>query len=309
VSWQIDRILVAGLLVMATVLVSACASQPSPEEPDLADDQLENTRRTARAAFDGRRYRQAAGLYQDTLNLALARDDLDAIIDARYNLAIALLNNGEYARALEVITQARAELQRAGQRPGMDLLLVDATLLYRNERLDDAWVVTDSLLSLSPPVSEEVAQSTWFLRGLMAQQRADGEALVESIQQLTGARQPLARADYQELVGYQQMAERDYDAALGSFDRASDLRSTTGDYRGMVRSLAMAGEASAAAGNNRRAADFFLRAGRSAALGGDRQARDYLRRAQTMATAAGDTETADEAGAFLEDLESESSQR
>lgn len=298
-SLRINRVVPA----CALLLVTACASQPGPEEPELADGQLENTRRTARAAFDGGRYRQAAGLYQATLNLALARDDLDAIIDARYNLAVALLNNGEYLRALEVITQAKAELQRAGQRPGMDLLLVEATLLYRNERFDDAWIVTNSLLSLSPPMSKDVAQSTWFLRGLIAQQRADGEGLASSIQQLAGARQPLVRADYQELVGYQQMATRDYTAALVNFDQAADLRGTTGDYRGMVRTLAMAGEAAAAAGSKGRAADFFLRAGRSAALGGDSKADDYLRRAQTMATAAGDTETAAEAKEFLEDIE------
>ena len=109
---RIDGMVLAGVLVLLVLLAAACASQPAPQESDLAVDQLENTRRTARAAFDGRQYRQAAGLYQDTLNLALARDDLDAIIDARYNLAVALLNSGESARALEVITQAKAELQR-----------------------------------------------------------------------------------------------------------------------------------------------------------------------------------------------------
>jgi hypothetical protein len=186
----------------------------------------------------------------------------------------------------------------------MDLLLLEATLLYRNGRVDEAWRVTESLLSLSPPVSADVARSTWFLRGLIAVRRQDDEVLSSAVERLRGARGALSRADYLELVGYQNLDRLDYADALVNFDLAAELRSVLGDYRGMIRTLAMAGQAAASEGDRGKASDYYLRAGRSAALSNDDRAPELLRRAQVLGTDAGRSATAAEAREYLESLSS-----
>ena len=82
------------------------------------------------------------------------------------------------------------------------------------------------------------------------------------------------------------------------------LRSAALDYRGTVRALAKAGDASEAAGLLSQASVHYLRAGRSALHQGARaRARTLLTRARTLADQTGDAETAREAQLYLTLLE------
>lgn len=280
------------------VLLAACANQP-PIEDDKPAAPYDVTSRAARAAFDAGRYRQSVDLYTQSLDQALAGDNQAGIVTARYNLAVALLNNGKYGEALQAITQARAELERSGLQPGSDLLLAEATLLYHNGDLDSAWQMTERLLSLSPPISPETADATWFLQGLIAFPRQQSAELAAASQHLAIARDPLGTADYQELLGYQSYLQQDYAQAVTRFDYASVLRNGAGNYRGMARALAMAGDASTAAGNKPAAANYFLRAGRSAAVRHQPEAEDWLKQARKLARDSGESEIAQEAAEYL----------
>jgi uncharacterized protein HemY len=103
------------------------------------------------------------------------------------------------------------------------------------------------------------------------------------------------RADHAELRGYLAIAEHNWPAAVQAFNTAASLRRESLDYVSMGRALALAGAAAERSGQQRLAAVFYLRAGRSAAqLGRKQEAVHWLMQAQSLARQAGDDRTLQE---------------
>ena len=95
------RLLLA--VVFVACLLGGCASATKVDDAPVRDDTLERYNRSARQAFDQGSFEQAAALYRKALDRATMRDDFEAIADARYNLAICLINQGALEEALAVI--------------------------------------------------------------------------------------------------------------------------------------------------------------------------------------------------------------
>jgi hypothetical protein len=166
--------------------------------------------------------------------------------------------------ARTVIDAAKAELTRAEEAGPAYLLLLEATLLYRTGQAPAAWSLSEQLLASAPAAEPEVSAKAYFLRGLLATERADTARLREVIASLEHASRPELRADHAELRGYLALAERDWEAAVQAFDTAAELRRVSLDYPSMARALTKAGEAAERNGRQQVAAVFYLRAGRSA---------------------------------------------
>ena len=99
------------------------------------------------------------------------------------------------------------------------------------------------------------------------------------------------------------MMERGWNEAVLAFDEAAALSRQILDYRGMVKVLAKAGEASERAGRLVPASRRYLRAGQSAALQGNaEQARMWLTRAALLAEQGGEKNIAREANFQLAQL-------
>jgi uncharacterized protein HemY len=186
----------------------------------------------------------------------------------------------------------------------LDFLLLEATILHRRGDLDQAWQITDQILSRQIEASSAVGSKTHFLRGLMASERGDMTQLRAEITALGQPEQSRLRADRQELVGRLAMAEQNWDTAIEAFDSASNLRRETLDYRGMVRVVVLAGEASQKAGRTREAAIYYLRAGRSAFWQDEfDDARQWLNQSARLATSAGEDQILQEARNLLQQIE------
>ncbi|MGI9334418.1 MAG: hypothetical protein ACR2RL_14820 [Gammaproteobacteria bacterium] len=295
---------VAVAVVLGGVFLGGCGSNAPVPDPAPADEAQARVGGAARAAFEQGRFEQASALYAEVLELAYARDDLNAIVDAQFNAALSDTELGRYDAALERVRLAKAELARGAQAVPADLLLLEATVLYRQGQSAGAWRVTEQMFAASAAVSPAASSRAHFLRGLIAAERGDGRALAQAIVALGEPSDSRLQADLEELKGRQALAGARVDSAVTAFEQAARLRSETLDYRGTVRALSMAGVAAEREQDYARASDFYLRAGRSAASRGDgQQAREWLEHAASLAERAGAATTAREARAHLARLD------
>ena len=301
------RVGLIGLLLAAVILslsISGCGSSPPKQTGPAVDPDLERYNRAARLAFDKGRLQQAASFYRKALERAYLRDDTAAIHDAQYNLAICLLDLHSYQEALEVVQDANSEMALVGRGQSLDFILLEATILHRSGDSDEAWKITDQILSAGPEASSTIKSKTHFLRGLIASKQGEMDQLRAELAALGQPEQPRLLADRQELVGHLAMAEQNWDAAIEAFGLSAKLRREAFDYRGMVRVLALAGNASEKAERTRQSAIFYLRAGRSAVLQGlVDDARNWLNRAEQIANRAGEAQIAAEARTYLRQLQ------
>jgi len=293
-----------GLILAAVILtVSGCGSSPPKQKGPATDADLERFNRAGRLAFDKGRLQQAASFYRKALDRAYVRDDTAAILDAQYNLAICLMNLQAYAEALVVVEHATTEMALAGHGHSADFLLLEATILHSSGDSDEAWKITDQILSPPTQASSEIKSKTHFLRGLIASKQGDMDQLRAAIAALGQPEHPQLRADRQELVGRLAMAEQNWDDAVEAFDAATKLRREALDYRGMVKVLALAGNAGEQAGRAKEASIRYLKAGRSAVLQGlFDDARRWLNRAEQIADSTGESQVAREARTYLQQL-------
>jgi len=292
------------LLAIALLVFGGCGSSAPVQKSPAIDEDLERFNRAAQQAFDSGRLQQAAAFYRKALDRAYIRDDFRAALDAQYNMAICLINLQSYAQAFEVIQQAKTEMAMAGYSREADFLLLEATVLHLREDSDAAWKMTDQILSATPEASSIVQCKTHFLRGLIASKKGDTDKLREAIVSIGQPKLPLLRADHHELLGHLAMAEYNWGEAVNAFEAATDLRREAREYRGMVKSLALAGQASEKAGNPHEASVRYLRAGRSAALQGQfDDALNWLNQAEQIASNAGEVQIEQEAQIYLRELQ------
>jgi hypothetical protein len=253
----------AVLLVVAGCSSAAPAPPPAPVDEDLIAGW-----RLARFAFDERQYDQAAQLYARVLERAYARDDLGAIGDVGYELAVVRLRQLDPAAAAEQARRTRDELRRRGEEPFAELYLVEAVARYELGEPAGAEAMADQAIALAPAAANPVARRAWFLNGRIAADRADRGGVARALGALGGAPEPELQADRLELTGRLNMLDDAPRQALAALRASADLRREAEDYAGMARALALAGDAAEAAGETAEAADLYFRAGRSAEVEG-----------------------------------------
>lgn len=279
-----------AVLLLALVLAGsgACSSPRVVSKPSGVDQDLDRFNKAARTAFENGKFKQAADLYRRALERAYVRDDLNAGVDAQYNLAVCLIAVESYEEGLEWIHQAQANLATANRAVSVDILLLEAIILYRIGQETDAWKISDQVLFSGDRPSAAVQSKTHYLRGLIADGRGDINQLRQEIQALGKPATAGLQADQAELVGRLAMAERNWDAAADAFDTAVDLRRRDLDYREMANALGLAAQAWEQAGDPLKASARYLRAGRSAALQGqNHNAGRWLTRAEALAAESG----------------------
>ena len=292
-------LVIAAALCMST----GCSTRRTLPQGPPVDKSLERTNRAARTAFDNGRTQQAAKLYRQSLELAYRRDDQAAVNDARYNLALCLALMQSDQEALALVGLAHAELSQEAEPVPGDILLLEATLLFRLGRTQEAWQLTEDILITDERQNPAVVGKTHFLRGLIANDRGDADGIRIEIAALSNPNSAVQQADRQELTGHLLLMERRWDEAVLAFDQAAAIRRQILDYRSMVQALAKAGEACERADRPAAASRRYLRAGRSAALQGSwEQAQNWLTRAAQLAERAGHETIATEARVQLAKL-------
>jgi hypothetical protein len=269
-----------ALLLLSPFLVDCGGSAP-PDSATPVDETLRRETRAGRLAYELERPDEAVTRYRAALTRAQERDDLGAIADLGYNLAVAELRANLPDRALADARATRAELERRGAKPSSALLLAEATALYRNGAAAEA---DAAAARVAAEGDIETAARATFLRGLIADERGDGDRLAAAAAALGAASPQSLQADAAELTARLALRQGDSERARRDANRAAGLRQETLDYRGLARALALEGESARRAGDTPAAADLFLRAGRSAAAQHDEEtARRWLKQAILLA--------------------------
>jgi hypothetical protein len=256
---------------------AACAKDPPPAPEDPV---LTRNAEAGENALGLNRPDEAATQFQAALIQAEARDDLNAIVEISFNLAVSQLQANRPADALATAQRAQDELSRRGAQPSQPLQLVAATALYRTGAAGKA----DTLAArVESGADAESAAGASFLRGLIADEAGNVAELQTALARLPPDGGPVRDADRLELLARLQLRKNDFAAARNAALQAAAIRQRGLDYRGMARILAVAGLAAERAGDGEGAADLYLRAGRSAAAQSDAAtARPLLERAENL---------------------------
>ena len=301
---QTLRCLACWLVVIILGYISGCSSPPTEQRRPEMDEEFERINSAGRLAFDHGQFERALDLYNQALDRAYVLDDLTAIVDSKYNLAVCLTSLGLFDQAIRQVNQAKVELERSRQSIPTDILLLESTILYKVGKLDSAWQLTDLILQEASRLSEAIQAKTHFLRGLIAGERGDFPRLRGEIMLLGKPSSAGLQADREELLGRLAMAEGNWREAVDAFDRTAEFRRADFDYSEMVSALALAAWSCEQVGLLSGASKRYLRAGRSAAQQGKKNsASDWLIRAETLAVQSGDEITAQQARSYLKWLE------
>jgi hypothetical protein len=287
-----------AIMTLATWVLFACGSSAPPDAPDAArDSAASDTVRLARFALQQGHPELAAQLYRQALERAWQRDEMPAIADLSYNLAVAELRIGHPREALTLAQSTRAELGRRGLAVPAELPLVELAAAYRAGD-PAAMAAAQRSLATFPSLPPEVRWRAAFIRGLAAADRSDLQVATAALAELPAAPSDASYAgDRAELAGRVALLRGDLAGALASFRQAEEARRASGDASGVARALNLEAQASLRAGRIDDAADAYLRAGRAALLDGDAKgARRSLRVAHDLAHRAGDATLAAEAG-------------
>jgi tetratricopeptide (TPR) repeat protein len=298
--------LVICVLVSGVATITGCGTTPEKNSKPESDDKLEAANRLARFAFDNGEYQQAADLYQSALDRAYLRDDATAILDARYNMAVCLLELEKYAEALTTVHQTKEEMAFKGLPKPPEIYLLEATILYRSGRLDDSWRTTEEILANRNIGSPLIGTKTYFLRGLISSHRNDVAGMQDAINSMGQPQNAIVKSDLSELRGRLAMAENQWDQAIVLFDEATVYRRENFDYRRMAMTQALSAEVCQKAGKTDAAASRYFQAGRSAALRGDQaNARLWLTQANQLFQQIGNDALAAESRALIADISGE----
>lgn len=291
------RLIVLNMSVLILLVLSGCSGSP-PKQAEAPTEQA-SLDRSARLAFDQGRYDQAASLYDATLQAALKEDAAQAIVDARFNLALCRMYQGKYAQALDQLTRAEAERVRRALSGDGSIGLLVATVRYRQGDLMQAATTIDRVLA-DASTSPATLSKARFIAGLIAADSGDAAALQRHRVAIDDAASAGTAADRLELAALLDGLQGNTASALTQLDQVALARRIERDYRGMVRALAKASDVAAAASQLQAAGRYLLRAGRSALQFGEPDAKHWLQRAASLATQAGDGETAREALMLLD---------
>jgi len=282
------------------VVLAGCGGSPSqPSQPE--DETLKRETSAGDLALTLERPEEAVAQYKAALIRAQERDDIAAIGDLGFNLAVAELRADDPDAALSVARATREELERRKQTAFPALLLAEATALFRLGKLDEAGAMAARARAGS---DAQTSARAIFLTGLIADQRGDTDALAAAVAALHPGNQASLKADASELAARLALRRGDASQAVTQAEQAAASRQEAIDYRGLARALALAGQGAKQSGDTAAAADFFLRSGRSAAAQHDTAlARLWLQQAVALG---GHEPVGEAAQALLHDLDQNS---
>jgi len=266
---KIGRFLGLGALLLLCFEAGCGGSRQVRSEAPVGDREFDRLSRMARSAFESGQIDQAINRYEKALARAYIADDLDAIVNTRYNLGVCYLRKEDFGAASETVEAAQRELQTAGRSIPADLLLVKAAALFYSGFLDQAWQITEDILSMHPAPSIDALSRTHFLRGRVAADRNNSDQLRKEIAALGEPALPGLQADRFELIGREAMLDGRWEDAVAALDQAARKRAENGNYRLMADTLAAAARACEEGRRPVDGAYRYLRAARSAALSGD----------------------------------------
>ena len=257
-----------GALLLAPVLMLAgCGGRAAPGARE--DSALAQAADSGRQSLEYSRLKQSATQYQQAYTLALARNDVQAIGDSGYNLAVVQLADNDAAAALRTALRTRAALAARGAPEFAELDLVQSAALHRLGREAEADVLAARAQASAGNPATRLRAS--YMRGVVADARGDAAGLVAALAAFGEPKAPAPdwEADHEELTARLALLRGQYGQASAHAQRAADIHRAQLDYWSMAEAVVIAARAMQRAGSPQEAAHLYLQAGESAAARGD----------------------------------------
>lgn len=250
----------------AFLWLTACGvSQKEPPK----DDPLQRTMDVAKQGVFYNRLQQAEIDYKKAYQYALTRDDERDIENVGYNLAVVQLDMNKLQTTYTTIQAVRNELYLRNAMSSPQLDLVEAAVLYRLHRENEALRLLQNAVQTS---QEDIQERAYFFMGLIAKDQNNMALLSESVQRLDqiflnnkhAKKEESWKADQGELHAWLAYKNGKYDEAITTAQFVETSRRQQIEYRGMVRALVIQAMSDQAKGNLQQAAQLYIRAGKSA---------------------------------------------
>ena len=268
-----------ALLVPALFVMTGCGGRRTAA--DVPEDRtLAQATASGEQSLEFGRPKQAVSQYRDAYSQALRRDDVQAIGDAGYNLAVAQLADHDAAAALRTASRTRDTLAARALPTFAELDLVESAALHRLGRDSEA----DALAARAQATAADpatIARAS-YIRGLISDARGDAAGISNALAWFGRLKSASLGwdADRDDLTARLDLLDGRYREAAAHAERAADIHRTQLDYRAMADTLVLAAEAMQRAGSPQDAAGLYLQAGASAAARGDvASARHWLAQA------------------------------
>lgn len=276
------------------LLLAGCGGRAAPDAPQ--DSALAQAAESGRQSLEYNRLKQAAAQYQEAYTLALARNDVQAVGDSGYNLAVVQLADNDAATALRTALRTRAALA-VRTAPGFaELDLVQSAALHRLGRDAEAdGLAARAQASAANLVTRARAS---YLRGVIADARGDAAGLVAALAAFGQPKAPPPEweADHEELLARLALLRGQHRDAAAHAQRAAGIYRVQLDYRAMAEAVVLAARAMQRGGSPQEASRLYLQAGQSAAARGDTaSAARWLRQAMQAGADAGTRRAAQDA--------------
>jgi len=285
-----------------------CASKKNAKPAEPGDERLIQLNTAARAAFKQGVFSQAEIIYIQVLQRAYLRDDQPAIVDAKYNLGICYLRMRRYDKALSAVRGAKRDAIGMPNRFTAEILLLEGWILYRKGEEDNAWKITEHLITNGQNMSRERLAMMQALRGRIACNRGDIRMAEKQLEAMGPVGEVYLLAEKAGLAGCIASKGSDFQKAAQAFENEALYRRKASHYALMAEALGRAAGAHQQNGEAGKAANRFLRAGRSAQKL-IKEALKWLNRAAENAGRAGDVATIEEANRRLLELRSPDARR
>jgi len=237
--------------------------------------------------------RAEAGRYEPILRRARAADDSKQIARNACNLAVCLIDSGQYETARPYVMEARSELMAAGGNPAATFMLEAWILKSLNSR-EAALAAAERAVALLEKSEDRDGRLEGSL--LLASLYCDGGDVERATVVLDGLKRAVRKTESARLKALALQARgrihllgKDPEQAAALFDSGAALLREDASYLRMAECLASAAGAYEAAGAREDAADRYFRSGRSLlALGRRERGDDLLAKSMIIAKELGD---------------------
>jgi len=250
------------------MFLAGCRSNPPIERSVIPTKQSRQAQldELGMSLFASGEYAEAVSLFERSLRIAYLHDNADMIAHLAYHLAASHARLRHYDTALRWVAEARLTAAGTSNPRSAELDLMEAKVLLRAEKLDQAGAIVDRALRRAPAPRNSIRARLLILRAQLAILDKKPAAASQSLRlaaQITGTTETAAY-----IMGRGRLAamQKRWPEAARQFDKAADLYQQSLQFDAMVSALASAGRAYGQARKPALAANRLYRAGRSARM-------------------------------------------
>jgi tetratricopeptide (TPR) repeat protein len=253
---------------IVTIFIISTGCSFTPKHQILATDpDWTNAMAAGRKAFKKGNNKNAVLFYRKALNKAYVMDSATQIADSTYNLAACYISLGDYSRARNLLIEAKIEAISSNGKLD-DIILLDAKAAYLQGKYEDAFFLSDEILSDRDSHLTDINRfQVFLLQGYIAVMKGETNHAINAYRNAEKYSDeivnPSLLAGLYGLSGKINILNKEHAIAAKEFDREVFHYRKSGNYLKMAQALLHAATAYSKSGANQKASKLYFHAARS----------------------------------------------